>query len=144
MVVVLLQKNDDGLEQPIAFMSKALQGSELNYKLMEKQAYALVKGLAHFRPYFWNAQIIAYVPHPMVKEILIQKDCNGTRGRWITKIQEYDLEVRPTKLVRGQGLAKLMAEKNLEAVQDQQVSPQVNLLMILLRILIGTKISFSF
>jgi hypothetical protein len=36
----------------------------------------------------------------------------------ITKIQEYDLEVRPTKLVRGQGLAKMMERNNLEAVQD--------------------------
>jgi len=80
MVVVLLQKNDDGLEHPIAFMNKDLQESEIKYKLMEKQACALEKGLAHFKPYFWNAQIVAYVPHPMVKEILIQKDCNGTRG----------------------------------------------------------------
>jgi hypothetical protein len=122
MADMLLQKNNDGLEQPIAFMSKTLQGVELNYKSMEKQAYALVKGLAHFRPYFWNSRIVAYVPHPMVKDILVQKDCNGTKGRWITKIQEYDLEVRPTKLVRGQRLAKLIAEKNLEAMEDQQVS----------------------
>jgi len=118
-MVVVLQKNNDGLEHPIAFMRKALQGAEMSYKPMEKQAYSLVKGLAHFRPYFWNSHIIAYVPHPMVKDILVQKDCNGTRGSWITKIQEYDLEVRPTKLVRGQGLAKLMAKKNLETVEDQ-------------------------
>jgi hypothetical protein len=45
---VLLQKNDDGQEQPIAFMSKALQNSELNYTTIEKQAYALVKSLKHF------------------------------------------------------------------------------------------------
>jgi hypothetical protein len=45
---VLLQKNDDGQEQPIAFMSKALQNSELNYTTMEKQAYALVKSLKYF------------------------------------------------------------------------------------------------
>jgi hypothetical protein len=45
---VLLQKNDDGQEQPIAFMSKALQNSELNYTIMEKQAYALVKSLKYF------------------------------------------------------------------------------------------------
>ena len=109
------------MEQPIGFMIKALQGVELNYKLMEKQAYALVKGLAHFRPYFWNLCIIAYVPHPMVKEILVQ-ECNGTKGRWITNIQEYGLEVRPTKLVRGQGLARLMVEKKLEAINDQHVS----------------------
>ena len=38
---VLLQKNIEGFEQPIAFMSKALQNSELKYTIMEKQAYAL-------------------------------------------------------------------------------------------------------
>jgi hypothetical protein len=49
---VLLQKNTDGHEQLIAYMSRSLQGSEFKYKPMEKQAYAMVKGLAHFRPYF--------------------------------------------------------------------------------------------
>jgi len=37
-------------------------------------------------------------------------------GRWIAKIQEYDLEIKPTKLVKGQGLAKLLIEKNCEAM----------------------------
>jgi hypothetical protein len=45
---VLLQKNENGQEQPIAFMSKALQNFELNYTSMEKRAYALVKSLKHF------------------------------------------------------------------------------------------------
>ena len=44
---VLLQKNKEGHEQPIAFMSRALQNSELKYTTMEKQAYALVKSLKH-------------------------------------------------------------------------------------------------
>ena len=38
---VLLQKNFEGFEQPIAFMSRALQNSELKYTIMEKQGYAL-------------------------------------------------------------------------------------------------------
>jgi hypothetical protein len=42
---VLLQKNDQGKEQPIAFFSKALRDAELRYEIMEKQAYALVKAL---------------------------------------------------------------------------------------------------
>jgi hypothetical protein len=126
MVVVILQKNNEDMEQPITFMSKDFQGSELNYELMEKQAYALVKSLGHFRDYFWNAIVIAYVPHPMVKNILVQKECIGTRGRWITKIQEYNLKIKPTKLIRGQGLAKMMAERSLDAIQDIQVEEHVN------------------
>ena len=33
---VLLQKNKEGQEQPIAFMSRSLQDSELKYTIMEK------------------------------------------------------------------------------------------------------------
>ena len=36
IVVVLLQKNDDGLEKPIAFFSKTLKDSELKYSTLEK------------------------------------------------------------------------------------------------------------
>jgi hypothetical protein len=45
---VLLQKDVDDHEHPIEFMSKVLRGSELNYSITEKQAYALVKSLKRF------------------------------------------------------------------------------------------------
>ena len=38
LVVVLLQKNKDVHEQPIAFFSKTLIDSELKYSTLEKQA----------------------------------------------------------------------------------------------------------
>ena len=98
---VLLQRNDEKQEQPIAFMSKSLQNSELKYSTMEKQAYALVKSLKHFRVYIWYSRIIGCVPHSAVKDILAQQDCLGPRGRWVSKIQEYDLEIKPTKLIKG-------------------------------------------
>jgi hypothetical protein len=67
---VLLQKNDQNMEQPIAFMSKALKDSELKYTNMEKQAYALVQSLKNFKSYVGYSKIIAY-PHPViVKDIL--------------------------------------------------------------------------
>ena len=30
----------------------------------------------------------------------------------MTKILDFDLEIKPTKLIKGQGLAKLLAEEN--------------------------------
>jgi hypothetical protein len=35
LAVVLLQKNDDGLEQPIAYFSKVLRDVEVRYYIME-------------------------------------------------------------------------------------------------------------
>ena len=91
-------------------MSRSLQNFELKYTTMEKQAYALVKSLKHFRTYIGYSKVVGYVPHSAVNDILSQQDCLGIRGKWISKIQEYDLEIKPTKLIKGQGLAKMMTQ----------------------------------
>jgi hypothetical protein len=62
-------------------------------------------------------KIKAYVPYPTVKDVLSQQDCLGTRGKWVSKIQEYDLEIKPTKIIKGQGLAKMLTESNEEAIK---------------------------
>jgi hypothetical protein len=63
-----------------------------------------------------HSKIIAYVPSVAVKGILIHPDIDGKRSRWIAKILEFDLEINPTKLVKGQGLAKLLDESNCKAL----------------------------
>jgi hypothetical protein len=110
VAVVLIQKNEEGFKQPIAFFSKSLRDAELRYDIIEKQAYAMVKVLKAFRTYVLHSKVIAYVPTSSVKDILVQPDSDGKRGQWLAKIQEFDLEVKPTKLVKAQGLAKLLAE----------------------------------
>ena len=96
----MLQKNNLGQEQPISFFRKALRDSPLKYNIMEKQALALVKSLKGFRAYILHSHIIAFVPHTVVKDILSQ-DPDGKRGKWIATILEYNLEIRPTKLIKG-------------------------------------------
>ena len=83
---------------------------------MEKQAYGMVQALKDFKVYVLHSHIVAYVPDTAIKEILTQLDVDGRRGKWIAKLLEYDLEIKPTKLVRGRGLAKLMAEANYDAL----------------------------
>jgi hypothetical protein len=116
IAAVLLQKNEEGFEQSIAFFSKSLRDAELKYNIIEKQAYAMVKALKAFRTYVSHSKIIVYIPTGSVKDILVQPDNDGKRGRWLAKIQEFDLEIKPTELIKGQGLAKLLAESNFRAL----------------------------
>jgi hypothetical protein len=116
IAAVLLQKNEEGFEQPIAFFSKSLRDAELKYDIMEKQAYAMVKALKAFKNYVFHSKIIAYIPTSSIKDILVQSDSDDKRGRWLTKIQEFDLEIKPMRLVKGQGLANLLAESNFRAL----------------------------
>jgi hypothetical protein len=116
VAAVLLQKNGEGREKPISFFSEALRDLEIRYEIMEKQSYALVKALKAFRVYVLHSRVTAYVPPTSVKDILIQPDIDGRRGKWISKILEFDQEINPTKLVKGRGLAKLLAESNCKAL----------------------------
>ena len=100
---------------------------------MEKQAFALVKAIKDFRVYILYSHVIAYVPNAVVKDILTQDEIDGKRGKWITTILEYDIEIKPTKLMKGQGLAKLMAETNCQALDINELdneqgmaTPQIN------------------
>ena len=83
---VLLQKNDEGYEQPIAFFSQVLRDAELKYNILEKQAYTLVRSLKDFHVYILQSHITTFVPAAAIKYILIQGDSEGKRGRWIAKI----------------------------------------------------------
>eukprot|EP00253_Pinus_taeda_P001921 PITA_01921 len=51
-----------------------------------------------------------------IKDVLVQIDPKGRQAKWIAASQEYDMEIKPTKLIKGQGLAELMAESNLHAL----------------------------
>jgi hypothetical protein len=76
------------------FSSKSLRDAKLKYNILEKQAYAMVKALKAFKTYVLHSKIIAYVPTSSVKDILVQTDSDGRRGRWLAKIQEFNLEVK--------------------------------------------------
>jgi len=78
-----------------------------------------------FRVFILHSHVIAYVPSSVVKDILTQPELDGKRGKWITVLLEYDLEIKPTKLVKGQGLARLMAESNCDVLGLNFLSDEV-------------------
>lgn len=92
-----------------------LQYAELKYNILEKYFYALVKSLKAFQFYILQPNIIAYVPIVVVKDILMQDDNESKRGKWISKIQQYDMDIKPTKLIKGRGLSKILSEANCQA-----------------------------
>jgi hypothetical protein len=68
-----------------------------------------VKSLKEFRTYILYSHIITYVPNNSVKDILTQRDTKGRRCKWIETMLENDLEIKPMKLIKGQGLMNIMA-----------------------------------
>ena len=71
IVVVLTQKNEEGEEFLVSCMSTGLQGAELKYPTIEKQAFAVFKVVKHFRLYLLRSHTKIIVPHSMVRALLI-------------------------------------------------------------------------
>ena len=82
---------------------------------MEKQVYALIKSLKDFRFYILHSHIIVYVLNNVINNTLTHPYPEGKREKWIGVLLEYDLEINPTKLVKGQRLDKLMTDANCES-----------------------------
>jgi len=59
-----------------------------------------------------------HVLYPAVKDMLSQSDCLGSRGKWVSKIQEYDFDICPKKIIWGQGFAEMMSESNNGAIRE--------------------------
>ena len=104
-VVVLTQKDLDGNEYPIVFMTSSLQGVELDYPKVEKQSSVIFKATKHFRTYLIKSKTKVIVPYPAVRNILVQKDLGEKRANRITTLQEYYLEIKPAKFSRDKGSA---------------------------------------
>ena len=84
IVVVITQKNEEGEEFPVSFMSTGLQGVELNCPAIDKQTFAMFKVVNHFHPYLLRSYAKINVPHLATRYLLIQKEPGDRRGNYIT------------------------------------------------------------
>jgi hypothetical protein len=88
----------------------------------------MVKALNAFLTYVMHSKIISYVPTNAIKDILVQLDNYGIRGKWLAKIQEFDLEVKPTKPMKIQFLERLLAESNFKELNINKFESHDSLL----------------
>jgi hypothetical protein len=79
-VVVLTQKNAENNEVPIAFMSSALKGEELNYPAVDQHAYVVFKVVKHFLSYLLKSRMKIIVPYPAARNLLVQKELGEKRA----------------------------------------------------------------
>lgn len=88
-------------------MSKELYDYGLRYSPLEKKYFILVRAVSHFIPYILNTLFKAYVLYPPMNMMLSKSLREGRWANWLEKLQEFDIEVRTLKVVKGKGLYKL-------------------------------------
>jgi len=117
---ILVQQQSESFKQPIAFFSQGLEEYEQKYSFIEKHFLVVVKSLKKFRHLVSNNKIHLMVAHPSVKEFLLSRDVNEKRAGWITKVMQYDVEIKITKLVRGRVLSEQLVTSSKDEVEEEE------------------------
>ncbi|GJY97725.1 reverse transcriptase domain-containing protein [Tanacetum coccineum] len=109
-VSAVLMTERGTVQTPVYFISRALQGLELNYTLMEKLVLSLVFAAKRLRRYF-QAHPIAVITDKPIKQIMSRPDVAGRLQKWSVMLGEHNITYRPRTLVKGQILADFLVEK---------------------------------
>ncbi|GJU34960.1 reverse transcriptase domain-containing protein [Tanacetum coccineum] len=99
-ISVVLMTERDKVQTPVYFVSRALQGPELNYTPMEKLVLALVFAAKRLRRYF-QAHPITVITDQPIKQIISRLDVAGRLQKWSVMLGEHNITYRPRTSVKG-------------------------------------------
>nr|GEZ37810.1 reverse transcriptase domain-containing protein [Tanacetum cinerariifolium] len=91
-------------QTPVYFISRTLQGPELNYSPMEKLVLSLVFATKRLRRYF-QAHPITVITDQPIKQIMSRPDVAGRLQKWSIMLGEHNITYRPRTSIKGQILA---------------------------------------
>ncbi|GJW56795.1 reverse transcriptase domain-containing protein [Tanacetum coccineum] len=119
-VGAVLMTERDTVQTPVYFISRALQGPELNYTPIEKLILALVFAAKRLRRYF-QAHPIAVITDQPIKQIISRPDVAGRLQKWSVMLGKHNITYRPRTSVKGQILVDFLVEKPDDAPADISV-----------------------
>ena len=104
-----LVKEEDRVQKPIYYTSRALRGAEEKYPPMEKLAFAFVMAARKLKLYF-QAHIVVILTNKPLRRAMSNPETIGRMALWATKLSEFDVQYHPYTAIKGQVVADFIAE----------------------------------
>ncbi|KAJ1199297.1 hypothetical protein NDU88_003134 [Pleurodeles waltl] len=106
---VLSQLNEEGLDQPVAFISRRLLPRERRWSAIEREAFAVVWALKKLRPYLFGTHFRVQTDHRPLRWLMQMRGENPKLLRWSISLQgmDFTVEHRPgTEHANADGLSR--------------------------------------
>ncbi|GKD34857.1 reverse transcriptase domain-containing protein [Tanacetum coccineum] len=106
-ISAVLLTDKGNVQKPIYFVSRALQGAEINYPSLKKVALALVHVVRRLRLYF-QAHTICVLTDQPIRKVLLKPKNSGRLAKWAIELGEHEIVYKPRSVIKGQVLADFL------------------------------------
>ena len=89
----------EGVEKPVAFFSRQLQGAQKHYSATELEGLAIFKSIHFFAHFLWGQKFSVVTDHQALVSLLKSKNLNKRLYGWMLKLLDFNFEIvyRPGK-----------------------------------------------
>ncbi|XP_015943909.1 uncharacterized protein LOC107469032 [Arachis duranensis] len=108
-LAAVLVREEGRAQQPVYFMSRALQGAELRYSKLEKLALALLTFSQRLKQYFQGHQVVVRTDQG-IRQVLQKPDLEGRMMTWSIELSQYDIRYEPRQAIKAQAMADFLVE----------------------------------
>ena len=106
---LMLIRVDNGIQRPVYYMSKSLNGAKVRYLPLKNAILAVVHATRKL-PHYFQAHTVVVLTQLPLKSILRSADYTGRIAKWGTILGAFDIKYMPRTSIKGQVLADLVAE----------------------------------
>ena len=118
-----LVKEEEKVQKPVYFTSRALRGAKERYPPMEKLVFALVTVACKLKPYFQAHTVIILTDKPL-QRAMSSPEAVGQMALWAIELGEFDVQYRPRMAIKGQVVADFITEFTYMKGQGVEKCPQ--------------------
>ena len=99
-VSLVLIRVDNGIQQPVYYVSKLLHKAEVRYLPLEKTILAIVHATRKL-PHYFQAHTIIILTQLPLRLVLRSTDYTGRIAMWSTLLRAFDIKYMPRIFVKG-------------------------------------------
>ena len=118
-----LIREEEKVQKPVYYASRALRGAEERYPPMEKLAFTLVMAAHKLKPYFQAHTVVVLTDRPL-RQAMSNPDAAGRLALWAIELSEFDIQYHPRTAIKGLVIADFITEFTHDEDKGAEESPQ--------------------
>ncbi|XP_019200215.1 PREDICTED: uncharacterized protein LOC109193838 [Ipomoea nil] len=105
----VLVRDDEGVQRPVYYTSRALRGAEVRYTPVEKAIFA-VDATAKKLNHYFQAHPVQVLTNQPLDAVMRASGSASRLVRWAMRLSQFDIQFKPRPAIKGQALADFIVE----------------------------------